>query len=573
LTFRAVSGGSAVPAQTISVLSTTDTIPWTLSTNTYSGGASWLRATPANSASAPGRAAAITVSVDKGNLIPGDYYGTIMISPTDGRRAARLISVVLTIAPSGTVVAPVVSPVGLIFLAPTGATAVDPQTVKVSNVTAGTLTFNATFAGTGAWLDFNPKNGSISSGGTQTIVASPNLKDLDAGVYSGSIVLNFSDGTTQRVAVLLVISNTVVTKSKTTFIRAATNTACVPTKLLPVFTQLGGGFSSPIAWPTSLEVKVVDDCGSPQTDGSVVVSFDNGDPPIALLAVGDGTWSGTWVPRKSTAAQFTVRTTARLLQPAIQGAVEVQGRVPSNPKVPFISSGGIVSSGDYASSPALGLLVSIFGSALSDASAAATSLPLGPQLGATSVLVSGREVPVFYVSDNQVNVIVPYDLASNAQQQFIVQRGSAISVPEKIVIFSSQPAILSTTSDGKGQGHIYKFDTAGNQILTDARSPAKPGDSLVMYCVGLGAVTPGVNAGEAASLTQLSKAAGLVTVTIGGVNAPVAFAGLTPGSAGLYQVNVQVPPGIANGDLTPVSVSVDGKGSSGQIVMAIRQPN
>jgi len=305
----------------------------------------------------------------------------------------------------------------------------------------------------------------------------------------------------------------------------------------------------------------------------VVVSFDNGDPPIALLSTGDGTWSGTWVPRKSTTSQFTVRTTARLLQPAIQGTVDVAGLVPSNPKVPFISSGGIVSSGDYASSPALGLLVSIFGAALSDASAAATSLPLGPQLGATSVLVSGREVPVFYVSDNQVNVIVPYDLASNAQQQFIVQRGSAISVPEKIVIFNSQPAILSTTSDGKGQGHIYKSDSTGNQILTNSTSPAVAGDSLVMYCVGLGPVDPPVTAGEAASLTQLSKTTGLVTVTIGGLPTPVAFAGLTPGSAGLYQVNVRVPAGASTGNQVPVSVSVDGKSSSGQIVMAIRQTN
>jgi uncharacterized protein (TIGR03437 family) len=71
----------------------------------------------------------------------------------------------------------------------------------------------------------------------------------------------------------------------------------------------------------------------------------------------------------------------------------------------------------------------------------------------------------------------------------------------------------------------------------------------------------------------LSRTTGMVTVTVGGLPAPVAFAGLTPGSAGLYQVNVSVPAGVQPGDQIPVSVSVDGKSSSGQIVMAIRQTN
>jgi uncharacterized protein (TIGR03437 family) len=44
-------------------------------------------------------------------------------------------------------------------------------------------------------------------------------------------------------------------------------------------------------------------------------------------------------------------------------------------------------------------------------------------------------------------------------------------------------------------------------------------------------------------------------VTIGGVPAPVSFAGLAPGFVGLYQVNVQVPQGVAAGDAVPVVLS------------------
>ena len=47
------------------------------------------------------------------------------------------------------------------------------------------------------------------------------------------------------------------------------------------------------------------------------------------------------------------------------------------------------------------------------------------------------------------------------------------------------------------------------------------------------------------------------TVTIGGQNAPVSFAGLAPGFVGLYQINVIVPSGIATG-LQIMTVSIGG---------------
>jgi uncharacterized protein (TIGR03437 family) len=52
-----------------------------------------------------------------------------------------------------------------------------------------------------------------------------------------------------------------------------------------------------------------------------------------------------------------------------------------------------------------------------------------------------------------------------------------------------------------------------------------------------------------------------VTVTIGGLDAAVQFAGLAPGFAGLYQLNVVVPGGVAAGDAVPVVVSVAGQAS------------
>jgi uncharacterized protein (TIGR03437 family) len=87
-----------------------------------------------------------------------------------------------------------------------------------------------------------------------------------------------------------------------------------------------------------------------------------------------------------------------------------------NPSVPVVSAGGIVSSADFASAPALGLLVSIFGSGLAD-NPVPTGLPLPTELGTTSVVLSsGEQLPLLYAADSIINVQIPYDAAINTTQ-------------------------------------------------------------------------------------------------------------------------------------------------------------
>ena len=57
-------------------------------------------------------------------------------------------------------------------------------------------------------------------------------------------------------------------------------------------------------------------------------------------------------------------------------------------------------------------------------------------------------VPLLCVSENQVNVLVPYDIAVNAPRQLLVQRGNTISVPVGTAIFDTQPPILTTAGNG-----------------------------------------------------------------------------------------------------------------------------
>jgi uncharacterized protein (TIGR03437 family) len=81
-------------------------------------------------------------------------------------------------------------------------------------------------------------------------------------------------------------------------------------------------------------------------------------------------------------------------------------------------------------------------------------------------------------------------------------------------------------------------------------------------------VTNQPQTGAPASSTTLSYTSGPVTASIGGVNALVSFAGLSPGFLGLYQVNLQIPPTSSNGSAVPVTISIGGS-TSNQATIAV----
>lgn len=86
----------------------------------------------------------------------------------------------------------------------------------------------------------------------------------------------------------------------------------------------------------------------------------------------------------------------------------------------------------------------------------------------------------------------------------------------------------------------------GTKTLADSTHPAAAGDTLEIYCFGLGVTVPLVEAGVASpSPPALAKVT--PRLQIGGRDAEISFAGLAPGLAGVYQVNAQVPPGLAAG--------------------------
>jgi uncharacterized protein (TIGR03437 family) len=206
-----------------------------------------------------------------------------------------------------------------------------------------------------------------------------------------------------------------------------------------------------------------------------------------------------------------------------------------------------------------GGLITVYGVNLADGVGQSKGLPLPQQLNGAQVLLGNQPLPILYTSTGQLNVQVPYTVPVNTQYQMTVQHGNTLSVPQSVVVSEAQPGIFTVNQQGTGQGSIVRSDQV---TLAQPGTPASIGETVVIYCTGLGAVTPAVKEGVAAPLTPpLSTTVNAVTVTIGGKVAQVLFSGLTPGYAGLYQVNAVVPSGIATGDTVPVVVDVAGQTS------------
>jgi uncharacterized protein (TIGR03437 family) len=206
-----------------------------------------------------------------------------------------------------------------------------------------------------------------------------------------------------------------------------------------------------------------------------------------------------------------------------------------------------------------GSLATLVGWNLTDspgaAPADASSWPT--QLDGVQVLVNGSARPLLAVTNQLINFQCP-TLTPGTSMTIAVQTTSALSPPPI-------PAMMAETTPGlfqvnaANQGAILIAGT--NQIAmpaTDAMPsrPAKIGEYLAIYANGLGPVAEAVAPGTAAPVDHTIATLDQVTVVIGGVEFMPSFAGLAPGLAGLYQINLGLTSDAQIGDAVPLYVKV-----------------
>jgi uncharacterized protein (TIGR03437 family) len=244
------------------------------------------------------------------------------------------------------------------------------------------------------------------------------------------------------------------------------------------------------------------------------------------------------------------------------------------PAVPVINAGGVVSAATFGAQVAAGGIASLFGTGVATATAGATILPLPTSLAGSSVSVNGLATPLFFVSSGQINFQIPWQAQGQGQISVAVTATGGTSDTVSLPLAAYAPGIFSVDSSGSGQGVIQVANTvllaapAGSIPGMQAR-PAFPGESVSIYCTGLGPVSNTPASGAAAGASPLSTTTTTPTVMIGGIGAVVSFSGLTPGLVGLYQVNVQVPYSAPLGSSVPVTLTIGGVASN-TVTMAVQ---
>ena len=559
LTFSAVAAGGSVPPQSFRVLNVgVGAMNWTASTDTFSGGPAWLSVAPSSGSSNAGsqQPPAVTVSVSPAGLAPGDYYGRVSVAADKVDNSPQILSIVLTVQPPGSQPDPAIDPTGLVFVASVGGPTPLNQAVTISNLTPSPISFTSSVTGP---FTVTPSSGAVAPNKPATLLVQTNLTTGSTGVLRGALNLQFSTGVLKTVDLLLV-----ATGSSARQAARNASASCTPAKLLPLFTALGSNFKIVTAFPTPLVVKVVDDCGGPLLSGLVNVTFSNGDPPLPLATQRDGTWTNTWQARGADVSKVTLTVDARTQDGTVTGSAQLAGGVQTNPNPPpQVAAGGVLSAASYAKLAPIapGILVSIFGTKLATRSEQATSLPLPTQLGGAQVSLAGRLLPLIYASENQINAMIPYDLPSSVTLQAFVSRASAVSVPETLKLAEAQPGVFTRDQSGSGAGIAVVVKADGTQMVNDPAHPARSGDALIIYTAGLGRIDALLDAAAASPGAPLASATSSVTVSIGGADAPVLFAGLAPGFVGLYQINAFVPAAAPTGDAVPIFVTSGGQSS------------
>lgn len=194
------------------------------------------------------------------------------------------------------------------------------------------------------------------------------------------------------------------------------------------------------------------------------------------------------------------------------------------------------------------------------------------RLGGVTVTIGGRPAFINYVSPTQVNVQVPSGVGLGPQS--VVLTNAMGSSSFTATVESVRPGLLAPAGFRlAGVQHVtalfpdnVTYVLPPGAIAGVPSRRARPGDTIILYGIGFGPVTPNIAPGQLSQ--QLNALNTPVSIRIGGVPAVLTYAGLAPNFVGLYQFNVVVP-AIAPGDAVPVAFTQGGLSSSQNLAIAV----
>jgi uncharacterized protein (TIGR03437 family) len=528
-------------------------------------GAPWLSVTPSSGTASGTQPADLNLVFDQTQIAalqPGNYYATVEITSTGAVNSPQSFEVVLNVTPPAAKTTPNLVPGGLLFLTQAGANP-PSQTVAVYSGSPNATPYqaSASTASAGSWLSVSPATGSTSSSapGQATVTVAPGT--LKPGVYAGTVNYSYPGAGVRSVNVTMIVEAVAAATPGKAAVSArdVPPPICTPTTVVPTSTALVSNFSAPAAWPVEMAITVVDDCGGAVAGGQVVVTFSNGDPPL-LLNIADpaqGLYDGTWTPRHN-ASQTTITARASVAGLAAS-SIQIAGAVtPNNAPVLLHNSTANFFNPIGGAPLAPGTLIQLSGQYLASQNVTNSTIPVPTTLGGTSVLIGGIQAPVTFVSPGLIDAQVPFELPPGQPYQVIVNANGALTTPDGFEAGATSPG-LSVQPDGLVRAN-HQDGTAVSET-----APARPGEFISVYLVGLGATDVPVSSGAASPGSPVANASTPPAASLNGEPVSFDFAGLSPGLVGVYQVNLQIPSDAADGDLI-LSISSAGATSNSGVL-------
>ncbi len=271
--------------------------------------------------------------------------------------------------------------------------------------------------------------------------------------------------------------------------------------------------------------------------------------------------------------------------------IEWDGRRP-----PAFTAEGFLDAAGFGENPSRGGLVSLFGEFNTETEIAGV-IPLPRRVGndvqvlfeaETSIATLSEEgggaeqaatalvpAPLLFAAPTQINLQLPWEArVENGMAMATVVIDGSRSEPVRLPVADTSPGIF-TADFGAGRAIAINPDgtLAQPQGSLGSSRPAVPGETLVILTTGLGETTPGgvtgANSFDSTGTFVRRDTNAQATVTIGGVSAPVVFAGLSPEFVGVFQINATVPEGVAVGDAVPLVVEAGGRQSRSDVTIAV----
>ena len=211
---------------------------------------------------------------------------------------------------------------------------------------------------------------------------------------------------------------------------------------------------------------------------------------------------------------------------------------------PEYSSDGVVHAASYRPGPlAANTFVTIYGKYLSYVTRSleaqdirAGELPTALPGANVRVRVGPFSAQIVYVSPTQINALVPANLVPGPTDLAVFREG-VWGPSVKVDLRAAAPGLFL-------QGPTTVIATHADGSLVDFANPASPAETVVLYATGLGATSPPQEYGRLSTGPDRLSRLDQFRVIVAGEEldpARIDYAGIAPGFAGLYQINVRLP--------------------------------